>query len=48
MVRVTAPFPSVVMGLIEGGESAMIEVGDSSVVMIEVVVGSVGMFSSSS
>ena len=39
MVRVTAPFPSVAIGLIEGGVSVMIEAGASSVVTIKVVVG---------
>ena len=47
MVRVTAPFPSVVIGLIEGGVSVMIEAGASSVIMIKVVIGLVGTFSSS-
>ena len=48
MVRVTAPFPSVAIGLIGGDVSAMIGAGASSIVTIEVVVGSAGMFSSSS
>ena len=46
MVRVTAPFPSVAIGLIEGGVLVMIEAGAPSVIMIKFVVGSVGMFSS--
>jgi len=46
MVRVAALFPSVVIGLIKGGVSVMIEAGASSVVMIKVVVGSAGTFSS--